>query len=60
MKSAFRIWYMNYWSAVGFFDIMLTHKPEEPDESCLASQTCPNRQTDELISYVDYLHLGHL
>lgn len=51
---------MNYWSAVGFFDIMLTHKPEEPDESCLASQTCPNRQTDELISYVDYLHLGHL
>lgn len=46
MKSAFPIWYMNYRMAVfltwGSYDTTL--KPEEPDEPCLASQTCPNRR----------------
>jgi len=28
----------------GSYDTTLKHKPEEPDEPCLASQTCPNRQ----------------
>lgn len=49
---------MNYWMDVfltsGSYDTVLKHKPEELDEPCLASQTCPNRQINSFLMQMIY------